>query len=454
MKWLFSGSIFRSNFLLVLSVVIMLAISNLILIRLTPIPVQQPVSTLEVARAIAGEAYVSSGSRFRISPASGDDIKATAQAEDEKILARIIAQQAHLAPEKVRFSLDRNPNSTQATRPRFLATSYGDYLQQAAHVYANDPRFSPLLFGPVKVSAQKPDGRWVTLTLDRPEPAWRFGIERGILIALLAMLPVTWLFSRSLARPVQALERMTDKIGQGQLVTDEIGGPFEVRAVARALKQMQERIRSNMAQRAEMLAAIAHDLRTPLARLNFIAAAQDDPLRTRFADEIAEMDQMIASTLDYVRSETVSPAREKVDLRLLLAGIVDDFTDRELSARLIDGPAAIVRADPIMLRRVFENIIGNAVKYGHDATVDLQIAGGEAKIRMSDKGAGMKAEEMERAFNPFYRAESSRNRETGGAGLGLAIAKAGIDMHGGTITLDSPIDGGLMVSVTLPLHDK
>jgi two-component system OmpR family sensor kinase len=196
--------------------------------------------------------------------------------------------------------------------------------------------------------------------------------------------------------------------------------------------------------------ALAHDFRTPLSRLHFHLASAPEDVRAKAEAEIAEMEQMIAATLEFVENETRAHPREAVDLTLLVEGVVDDLADLGRDVRLGRAAPATVIGDAILLKRLFANLINNAVTYGHRALVTVDCGKGQAAVEVLDEGPGLSAADLERAFEPFYRAESSRNRSTGGMGLGLAIVRAAAQRHGGTVTLANRPQGGLSARVTLP----
>lgn len=451
MRWLFSGTIFRASFLLALSGALLLALASLVVIATTQMPIDLPVSTLELARALKGEPFTRQGAPLLSSRATQPAIANSAKDPEAQIIARAIARQAGLPVGAVHVSFDGPKGSITQRQFDVARRKYRAQLLESGALYGDDPRFSPLIFGSFQISAQLPSGEWQILSRAPSEPQWQYNVAKGILIALLILIPVTWWFSRQLARPMQALSEVAHRIGRGEKVEAFAEGPHEVRAVAGALNKMQDRIRKNMAERAEMLAAIAHDLRTPLARLVFLAASQSDEVKAKFSEEISEMDRMISSTMDYVRSESIEPVREKIDLRSLLESIVHDFSDMNLPVTMADSVSFVVFADPTMLRRVFENVIGNAVAYGNDARVSLSLESGNAVVSVHDSGPGMEPSALARAFDPFFRGEFSRNQRTGGVGLGLAIAKRGIEVHRGNISLENCATGGLLVIISFPV---
>jgi signal transduction histidine kinase len=200
-----------------------------------------------------------------------------------------------------------------------------------------------------------------------------------------------------------------------------------------------------------MLAAIAHDLKTPLTRLRFRADAAPPELRDKLAADVAEMDAMIAAVLAYVRGAQDRAAWALIDLTALVQAAADDFADTGAKVTVGEMASARVRGDTLALRRLVANLLQNAVKFAGEAEVSVTTADGQARIEVADRGPGLDPAELEAAFEPFRRAEPSRSRDTGGVGLGLPIARAIAREHGGEVTLSNREGGGLAAEVGLPL---
>ncbi len=203
-----------------------------------------------------------------------------------------------------------------------------------------------------------------------------------------------------------------------------------------------------------MIGAIAHDLRTPLMRLSFRLDGLGSPLKEKVEADIQEMKLMISAALDFLRDQAARRSRERLDLRLLVESVVDDQADVGHDVQLLEAEsaaAALTEGDPVALRRLLVNVVDNALKYGERARVRLRIQGTNAFIEVDDDGPGIPEALQQRVFDPFFRAESSRNRETGGIGLGLTTVRAIALDHGGGIELRNRKEGGLRVIVSLPL---
>ena len=232
-------------------------------------------------------------------------------------------------------------------------------------------------------------------------------------------------------------------------------GPPELREAARAFNEMQHRIIQLLENRTEMLAAISHDLRTPLTTVRLRAETIEEPdIRGRILATLAEMDRMLAATLAFAREGADCEPVSTTDLGALLDAICDDLCDAGHNATCSMESGILLQCRPIALRRALGNLIENAARYGRKAEVSAGVDARTAAITIDDEGPGIPPAEMERVFLPFYRLDASRNRETGGLGLGMSIAKTIIEANGGAITLVNREGGGLRVRVSLPLRQR
>nr|WP_236903702.1 ATP-binding protein [Cupriavidus malaysiensis] len=274
----------------------------------------------------------------------------------------------------------------------------------------------------------------------------------GLLLQLAAIVAASWVGARLLARPIQQLAsgagRLAQDVNAPQL--DEDTGPVEARAAAVAFNHMQQRIRTQMGQQSRFLAAVSHDLRTPLTRMSLrIERVDDRDVRYRLRQDLAEMNGLIDSTLYYLRDRDSGEPRQRVDILALLHAIVDDAAELGQDVRL-DGQAAPLLAYPAELRRAVVNLIENAHRYGGAAQIRLTDAPERVVIDVCDDGPGIPHEELPRVLEPFYRVESSRSRATGGVGMGLSIAADIVARHGGELSLANRPEGGLRVRMVLP----
>ena len=231
----------------------------------------------------------------------------------------------------------------------------------------------------------------------------------------------------------------------------DIRGSAEVAAAVRAFNEMQERLRQYIEYRTGMIGAIAHDLRTPLTRLRFRIEGVPEEIRGKLAADIDQMDAMVSATMAFVRDASSSRERVSLEIASLVETVMDDAaeTGADCAAEACD--RAVVDGDPVALRRMITNLVDNALKFGSRARGRVFVEAGMAVVEIDDNGPGIPASQVERAFEPFHRLETSRNRDTGGFGLGLAVVRAIARGHGGDVALTAKAGGGLRARVWLPL---
>ena len=309
---------------------------------------------------------------------------------------------------------------------------------------------------------QLPPGiEWLTITtpFQRPRP-WRSPdfATAFIVMALLGAAMIIWAV-RQLTVPVRTLADAAERLGRDVINAPNLPetGPTELVTAALAFNTMASRIRRFVQDRTFLLTAIGHDLRTPITRLKLRAEyMEDDEQRLKMLADLDEMESMVAATLAFGRDVATSEAVTRIDLAVLLRTILDEAADGDpehADALSYTGPEHLaVHARPLSLKRALTNLIGNALKYGDAARVSLSVLqSGQAQINIEDNGPGIAAKETELVFEPFRRLETSRNRETGGSGLGLSIARNIVRAHGGDISLDNLAAKGLRATVTLPI---
>jgi signal transduction histidine kinase len=296
------------------------------------------------------------------------------------------------------------------------------------------------------------------LGLDHPPPPHRGPPPEGLLmdvgIRLLALWAAAWVAARWLAEPVQRLANAARELGlnMDRKPLPETG-TRECREASRVFNQMQQRLQAQMAQRDQFVAAVSHDLRTPLTRLALRAEALHDPQeRLQFGRDIAEMDTMIRVTLDYLRGAAQAEAAVALDLPSLVDSLIQDQQDCGHDVATAEPLPALppLQAQASALRRCIANLLDNAVRYGGSATVLLEDEGAGVRLTVQDRGPGIAEEELERVLQPFYRVEGSRNRNSGGVGLGLATAHDIARQHGGSLVLRNREGGGLQAELFLP----
>lgn len=301
---------------------------------------------------------------------------------------------------------------------------------------------------------QLPDGSWLYFGMHHSGGKWAFTIGRmGLaLIPVLALLIAGWLLIRRTLGPLRDLTRATEQIGRGSEVIVPEAGTSDVRNLIRAFNAMQARIHRLIDERTETLAAVGHDLRTPLSRLRLrLEAVRDAEIREPMDEDLAEMGAMLESLLAYLGGEKDPEPTVRADVAVSVATMVDAFQDHGEDVSY-DGPDHLemeVRA--VSLRRAVRNLIENALHYGHRAQVRLMQQGREVLIHIDDDGPGIPREKMEEVLRPFSRLDDARRRNTRGLGLGLAIVQKAVAAEGGQLILSNRPEGGLRAEICLPL---
>jgi signal transduction histidine kinase len=307
-------------------------------------------------------------------------------------------------------------------------------------------------------------GPWLAVTMRLPPPQpWHSPafLSAFALMTVVAALLTFWAVRR-LTQPVRTLAAAAERLGRDVNAPPlSENGPPEVAAAAAAFNTMAARIRRFVNDRTFLLTAIGHDLRTPITRLKLRAEfIEDEEQRRKFLRDLDELETMVAATLDFGRDTTAREPAVPLDLALLCQTVLDEAGDvrPEAAEKLVyDGPAHLTaRARTTALKRALGNLVSNAVLYGGSARVTLVPPeagpkGDVARIEIEDDGPGIPPADLDRVFQPFQRLETSRNRETGGVGLGLPIARNILRAHGGDVTLANRPSGGAKVVITLPV---
>ena len=308
-------------------------------------------------------------------------------------------------------------------------------------------------FARYEVGIRQDDGSWLIFTVPA-DTLSRVWLGRTVIVMLAVVggaAIVAWLLFRRVTRPITALAVASDRFAAG-IAGDPLPerGPPEVRRATFAFNRMRQRIGELLSERNSMLAAIAHDLRTPLTRLRLrLEDIRDDATRTKAQTDIRSMETMLRETLAYAKDVAgVEPITE-LDFAALLRTAVDDLVDAGKTASFEGPDRLVLPGRPTALRRAVDNLLVNAVAYGTSADVELLAAPGMARMTVADRGPGIPADLRERVFEPFYRLETSRSRATGGTGLGLALARGIFRAHGGDVRLKDRPGGGTVVEATL-----
>jgi len=304
------------------------------------------------------------------------------------------------------------------------------------------------------VTVRFADGAGVTYRVLRmpggaPLPRNLF-LNLSLLVLLLVI--VLYVAARNITRPLSDLARAADSVGRDTRPAQPLAerGARELRDAARAFNTMQDRLHRYLDSRTRVLAAMSHDLKTPLTRLRLqVEALENPPMQARIGRELDEMESMVREALALFRGLDDGEAPTAIDIEELLAQIREEFTD--MGAAVTVGGHALrpFTGKAQALKRCLTNLIANAVKFGTRAEILIE-DGADLVIRVRDRGPGIPEEELERVFEPFYRLESSRNRDSGGTGLGLSIARDVAQAHGGSLQLANAPGGGLEATLRLP----
>jgi signal transduction histidine kinase len=316
-------------------------------------------------------------------------------------------------------------------------------------------REEAFLLDPFQVAVAQADGRWRVV---RPVRGlglspWQQRIALWFVLSALAMAPIAYLFSRRLSAPFKLFADAAERLGRDpQAPPLTIRGSSEIAVAGRAFNDMQERLRRYVEDRTAMVGAIAHDLRTPLTRLRFrIETLPDDEQKAKISADIDQMEEMISAALTFVRDTTRPGERTPLELSSLLESLCDEMAETGAATEVDFGEKVILEGDPMALRRLFSNLLENAVKFGGRARARIFREGPNAVVEIDDDGPGIPIAEQERVFEPFYRREPSRSRQTGGIGLGLAVVRSIARGHGGDVALVNRAAGGLTARVSLPI---
>jgi len=277
------------------------------------------------------------------------------------------------------------------------------------------------------------------------------GLFMNLALLVIVLSVALWVVARSITRPLSELARAADSVGRDlrqPKITEQ--GAREIRNAARAFNTMQDRMQRYLDSRSRVLAAMSHDLKTPLTRLRLqVEMLDDSAAQVKLGRQLDEMESMVHGALALFRGLDDNEAFMPIDINEMLATLQSEFAEMSAPVTLQGQANRSILGKPQALRRCLTNLIANAVKFGSQATVSVE-DGAVLVIRVRDDGPGIPEEELERVFEPFYRLESSRNRDTGGSGLGLSIARDVIQAHGGSLVLRNLPVRGLEAIVTLP----
>ncbi|WP_370280627.1 sensor histidine kinase [Pontibacterium sp.] len=303
------------------------------------------------------------------------------------------------------------------------------------------------------VSIRRGDQGWLNGVLMSKSafPGWLIAVLVALCLFTLTVVAVV-LIVRHVTRPLEVLTDASEQFGRGEtfdLLPEQ--GPEDVRRTTRAFNRMRDRLERYVVSRTQMLAAISHDLRTPLTSLRLQAEFIDDvKTRAKILDTVSEMQEMTEATLAFTREDASKEDDRTIDLAALIESLCEDLGDIGLEVECQELARIPYTCRPGAIKRALTNVIENACNYGGCATVAVVQSDNELEIKVTDQGPGIPEADRERVFDPFVRLETSRNRNTGGIGLGLSITRTVAHAHGGDVLLRNLEPQGLEVTVSLP----
>lgn len=391
------------------------------------------------------DALTASDSRsFRVWRTDEPILRSIAETEDDRSLLEYLRTLVpHLAGREMRVAIHKTSPAGAEPPPKTEppGARTGSVFDAAAKI--------------VTISIHHPEGFWLNFVGAVPRPAslWP-GVFSAYIFTVAFGVSVIgfWLVGR-VTKPLEEFTHAADRLGKDiRTIPLNQEGPKEVALATVAFNRMQERIARLVENRVELLAAISHDLRTPITKLKLRAELLEaDKERERFLSMLEEMEAIMSTFLEYARSSFGKEERSRTEMTSLAESICSDFEDMGCDAVFKQGPKAFLECKRSAIRRAVSNMIDNAVKYGGGAEVRVCSDRHEIRIIVEDNGPGIPDSDLESVLMPFHRGEPSRNKETGGSGLGLSIAQAVAHDHGGELSLENRDAGGLRVTLTLPL---
>lgn len=354
--------------------------------------------------------------------------------------------------EQASLTLQWQPDKPSMDRPSAQHNAIVLNMAQQQEIAGLRHLFLTSVDGDITGHWQLRDGGWVRFT-DRSQPVSKAVTMRhlgAVVIVILILNLVLMLVVRQISRPLQLLADHADGVARAAEAPFPEMGSYEMRQVARAYNDLQSRMAAEVEDRLQSLAAVSHDLRTPIARMSLRVGQVHDPLlRAQMEADLAEMNAFIGAVLDYLSGEDLE-AEQLVNVGSLLATIAEAEQDMGREVVYHGSSQLELFTRPVKLQRVVSNLVQNAVRHAGSADIFAQESAGGLEIWVDDHGAGIDPDQLDRVFEPFTRLEGSRNRETGGVGLGLAIVKRSAARLNGRITLVNRAEGGLRASLWLP----
>jgi signal transduction histidine kinase len=308
---------------------------------------------------------------------------------------------------------------------------------------------------PYMLAVQLNDGSWLLFSVMKRTWGIPWADRWVIWLCFLAVsiTVVTAFAARQFSKPIERLAAAVRQFGlnpQAPPIAET--GPKELQEVVRTFNAMQAQIQKFVAYRTMMLAAISHDLRTPLTRMRLRGEfIEDQEQQARLFRDVDEMQNMVDEALTFFRDDATAEETTSFDLPHVLLTIANDYADQDIDIGYAGPAHAVYRGRPFALKRAFTNLIDNAAKYAKTQEIELSCEEAALVVAIRDRGPGIPPDALDNVFRPYYRVDKSRNRTTGGVGLGLTVAQAIVQGHGGEITLKNRPEGGLEARIVLPV---
>ena len=370
-----------------------------------------------------------------------------AQSSDERITARIRDQASDIG---LQIRDARAMVSDEPLPPPRLEPGEAQRGNAVPREWGERERMSQTL----RLSLQFPDGTWLNgrMFTPRPDPWIWLKLAASTLLIYLILLAAVVLIAIRLGRPLRDLTAAAKSFeGRGEAPQVEERGPADVRRALVAFNAMSERVSAMLDEKDRMLGAIGHDMRTPLASLRIrVESMEPAAEREKVIDTLEEMTAMLEETLALARAGRATEAVRPIDLNALADAVVEEFETLGQKVEMLAGERVVAEVQPNLLRRALRNLIENAVRHAGSARVSVRSLGDRVALEVADDGPGIPEAELANVVEPFVRLEASRNRETGGSGLGLTLARSAAQAHRGSLTLENRPEGGLLARILLP----
>lgn len=456
--WFLRMSIGKQITTLVIAALFMLTAANFLVTFLGPPPKQAPSPIDLIADRLVSERAQPGPTRWQLE----ENASAFAAREGERrqpALEQLVAELTGQAVSRIRLASDDSPLDERAEKGRPSPTGSGRPGSTGPITpdpFENRRVMALALFGQWTAGLQHDDGSWRILR-SRSQPlltSW----HRSTLAITLAIATILGLIAyaivQGIVKPVRRLsnEASTAYV-DGKRGPITISGPPEIANLATTIKDMRDRMADLLDNRTMMLAAIAHDMAAPLARLEFHAAKLPDAARIKAEADMQELSAMVSNIIDFAKGQP-RPEKRCLDLTGIVRDMVIQQSRDDAPLKLRTHEPMPVTVDETTIRRLVGNLLANAQRYAGGADISLQKKGGGVALTVTDNGPGFPPEMAEKLFEPFFRVESSRNRATAGAGLGLANARAIAESHGGSLTARNRKQGGAEFALILPPADN